>query len=108
MAHTIYASADQLKRNPDTVRRFLAGWFEAVAYMRAHPDETIRIDMPVTGLTEADEQTEYKLLMPGISANGRFDPKDLERIGQSFVELHVLDQTPDMAKLYTEQYLPPK
>ncbi|HUK58721.1 MAG TPA: ABC transporter substrate-binding protein [Stellaceae bacterium] len=106
MAHTMYATTDQLKRNPDAVRRFLAAWFEAVAYMRAHPDETIRIDMPVTGLSEADEQTEYKLLMPGLSADGHFDPKDVERIGQSFVELKVLDHAPDMAKLYTEQYLP--
>ncbi len=108
MAHTIYATDDELKRNPGAVRRFLAAWFEAVAYMRAHPDETIRIDMPVTGLNEGDEQTEYKMLMPGISADGRFDPKDLERIGQSFVELHVLDREPDMAKLYTEQYLAPR
>ncbi len=108
MAHTIYASADQLRRNPDAVRRFLAAWLEAVAYMRAHRDDTIRIAATVTGLSAADETIEYDRLMPGISGDGHFDPQDVRRIGQSFVELHLLDQEPDMAKLYTEQYLPGK
>jgi NitT/TauT family transport system substrate-binding protein len=107
-AHTMYAAADQLRKNPDAVRRFLASWLDAVAFMRAHRDDTIRIATSVTGLSASDETLEYDRLMPGISKDGRFDPKDLERIGQSFVELHVLDREPDMAKLFTEQYLPPR
>jgi ABC-type nitrate/sulfonate/bicarbonate transport system substrate-binding protein len=107
-AHTMYAAADPLHRNPDAVRRFLASWLEAVAFMRAHRDDTIRVAIPVTGLSPADETLEYDRLMPGISQDGRFDPQDMQRIGQSFVELHVLDREPDMTKLYTEQYLPPR
>jgi len=105
-AHTMYASADLVRKNPDAVRRFLSAWLESVAFMRAHRDDTIRIARTVTNLSEADQTLEYDRLMPGLSRDGRFDPQDLARIGQSFVELHVLDREPDMAKLYTEQYLP--
>jgi NitT/TauT family transport system substrate-binding protein len=105
-AHTIYASHDLARKHPDAIRRFLAGWLEAVAFMRANRDEAIRIAHTVTGLSEADEALEYDRLMPGLSPDGRFDPRDIARIGQSFVELGVLDHEPDMAKLYTEQYLP--
>jgi hypothetical protein len=44
--------------------------------------------------------------MPGLSLHGRFDPRDIARIRQSFVELGILDHEPDMAALYTEKYLP--
>ena len=107
-AHTMYASSALLHQNPDAVRRFLAAWLESVAYMRTHPNRSIPIAQKVTGLSEEDEKIEYDRLMPGISRDGKFDPQDLTRIGQSFVELHVLDHEPDMAKLYTEEYLPAK
>jgi NitT/TauT family transport system substrate-binding protein len=105
-AHTIYASRDFLAKNPDAVRRFLAGWFEAVAFMRADREDAIRIARTATGLSAADEELEYDRLMAGISRDGKFDPQDVARIGQSFVELGLLDREPDMKKLYTEQYLP--
>ena len=105
-AHTMYASNELAEKHPDAIRRFLAAWLQSVAFMRTHRDETIRIAEGVTNLSPADEALEYDRLMPGLSVDGRFDPKDLERIRQSFVELHVLDHEPDMAKLYTEQYLP--
>ena len=106
LAHMISASHDLVRKNPDAVRRFLAGWLESVASMRANRDETIRIARTVTGLSAADEGLEYDRLMPGLSRDGKFDPRDLARIGQSFVELGILAHAPDMAKLYTEQYLP--
>jgi ABC-type nitrate/sulfonate/bicarbonate transport system substrate-binding protein len=105
-AHTMYATDDILRRDPDAVRRFIAGWLESVAFMRAHRAETIAIARPVTGLSAADEAIEYDRLMPGLSRDGRFDPRDVARIGQSFVELKLLPREPDMAPLYTEKYLP--
>ena len=60
----------------------------------------------VTGLNEEDESKEYDLLMPGLSRDGRFDKEAIPRIGRSFVELKLLDHEPEMAKLYTEEFLP--
>lgn len=106
MAHEIYATQSLVRDKPDTIRRFLAGWLEAVAFERTNRDEAIRIARTATGLSEADQALEYDRLMPGISIDGRFDPKDVERIGQSYVELGILPKEPDMAKLYTEEFLP--
>jgi ABC-type nitrate/sulfonate/bicarbonate transport system substrate-binding protein len=106
MAHEMYATQSLMHDKPDAIRRFLRGWLEAVAYMRANRDEAIRIARTATGLSEEDQALEYDRLMPGISASGRFDPKDIARIGQSYVELGLLDKEPEMARLYTEEFLP--
>ena len=106
MAHEMYATNAILHDKPDAVRRFVRSWLEAVAYMRANRDETIRIARTATGLNETDQALEYDRLMPGISATGRFDSKDIARIGQSYVELHLLDKEPEMTRLYTDEFLP--
>ncbi len=106
--HETYASDKILKENPDAVRHFLAGWYEAVAWMRSHREETIEIARKATGLTKAEQEGEYDRLMSSLSTDGRFDPQDITRIGKSFVELKMLPKEPDMSKLYTEAYLPAK
>jgi NitT/TauT family transport system substrate-binding protein len=105
IAHEMFATNAMVRDRPDAVRRFIAGWRDAVVFMRANKAETVAIVRPVTGLGAADEDEEYDRQMPAISATGRFDPADIARIGQSFVELHLLDREPDMSKLYTEQFL---
>jgi NitT/TauT family transport system substrate-binding protein len=106
IAHIMNASTAITKDNPDAVRRFVAGWFESVALMRRDKADTIRIAMPITGLSEEDESAEYDMLMPVMTSDGHFDKDALARIGQSFVDLGILDRPPDMAKLATEQFLP--
>jgi hypothetical protein len=46
--------------------------------------------------------------MPMFSDDGRFDAKALDTLANSYVELKVLPTAPDMSKLYTEAFLPPK
>src|SRR5262249_18677812 len=38
-----YASTTVLKSKPDAVRRYLAGWFDTLAWIRANREETIAI-----------------------------------------------------------------
>jgi len=102
----IYAANPLIQQNPDAVRRFLKGWFEGVAYMRDHKDETVEIARKITGFTKPVEEREYDLLMPHFSSTGKFDPAALAALARSFVDLKTLDQPPDMAKLYTERFLP--
>ena len=108
IAHEMYATQAIVHDKPDAIRRFLQGWVESVAFMRANRAEAIRIARTATGLNETDQGLEYDRLMQGISIDGRFDSKDIERIGQSYVELGILPKEPDMAKLYTEEFLPKK
>ena len=42
-----------------------------------------------------------------FNRTGRFEPKALDVLARSFVEMGSLPQAPDMRSLITEQYLPP-
>jgi ABC-type nitrate/sulfonate/bicarbonate transport system substrate-binding protein len=104
----IYATDPVVKKNPGAIRRFLKGWFEAVAYMKTHKAETVEIARKITGFSKAVEEREYDLLTPEFSANGRFDEKGLALLRTSFTDLKILPSPPDMKKLYTEEFLPKK
>jgi NitT/TauT family transport system substrate-binding protein len=106
LTHVIFASNDLIARNPDLLRRFLVSWFEIIAYMNAHEDETLRITNKVTGLTPELAKIVYKEQMPMFSLDGRFDPKALAVVERTFSDLALLDKTPDMKTLYTEEFLP--
>jgi hypothetical protein len=44
--------------------------------------------------------------MPIFNPTGRFNPKALDALARSFVELGLLPDAPDMSRLYTEAFLP--
>ena len=44
--------------------------------------------------------------MPIFSLNGHFNPKALDVLSNSFVDMKLLPQKPDMSKILTEAYLP--
>lgn len=106
VAHIMSASREVMDRDPDAVKRFVAGWFEAVAFMRDHKDEAVTIAAGTTGLSADDERQEYDLLMPELVSNGHFGHQALDNMAQSFVELGILKSPPDMAKLHTDAFLP--
>jgi len=106
LLHAIFATNSFLESNPDAVRAFLKGWFQSVAFMRANREETLKIIGPVTQVDATAEGKEYDLVMPMFSADGKFDAKSLDVMAQSFVDLKILDQKPDLTKLLTEKYLP--
>jgi NitT/TauT family transport system substrate-binding protein len=105
MIHTIYASNEMAQRNPDAVRRFLKGWFETIDFMRASREETVRASRERTRFSIAVEEKQYDLVMPMFSADGHFDPAALATIQRSFVDLHLIDKGPDLAKFCTERFL---
>jgi ABC-type nitrate/sulfonate/bicarbonate transport system substrate-binding protein len=104
--HVIHASNAILARDPDAVRRFLAAWFEAIAFMRANKDETVKETAKIMDAPEPLAAKTYDEVMPVLSTDGCFDPQALEVLRRSYVELGLLDKEPDMSKLYTEKYLP--
>jgi NitT/TauT family transport system substrate-binding protein len=104
--HVIFATNEIVTRHPDRVRRFLAGWRDVIDFMAANRDETIRLVMTVSGLPEDIQAREYDKSMPMMSRDLRFQPKALEALARSLVELGILPAAPDMKTLYTEQFLP--
>jgi len=103
--HIIYATSDMIENKPDQVRRFLAGWKDVIAFMAGNKDETVRIAREVTGLDQAVESREYDDVMPMMSRDLRFSPKALDVIAESFPEMGIMSEKPDMRRLYTEEFL---
>jgi NitT/TauT family transport system substrate-binding protein len=104
--HVIYATNSLIAGKPDSIRAFLKGWFESIAFMRRNKAQTVAIAMPVIGKDEDITSKTYDEMMPEFSDDGRFNPKALATLAKSYVELKVLPTEPDMSKLYTEKFLP--
>lgn len=104
--HIIYASNAFIARDPGAIRSFLAGWFEAIAFMKANKMRTIEIVSPVMGVSPAIASKTYDEVMPIFNTTGRFNPKALEVLRQSYVDMGILPVAPEMSKLVTEKFLP--
>ena len=106
--HVIYATNDVMTQDPDTVRRFLAGWFETIAYVKQNKADTVRISSAILKIPEPVVGRVYDETVRMLSDDGRFDAKGLAVLSRSFVEMNMLPAAPDMSKLYTEKFLPAK
>lgn len=106
LGEAIFATNSFIQSNPDAVRHFLKAWFANIAWMRAHKDETIELARKYTHYTPEVESKEYDLVMPIFSADGKFHPAAIQTLAESFVEMGTFDHPPDLAKFYTEAYLP--
>jgi NitT/TauT family transport system substrate-binding protein len=104
--YVFYARKGFAEKSPDAVRAFLAGWFETIGYMRAHRTETIDVLRRTAEISQGLAGRDYDELMGMFNPTGRFDPKALEVLARSFVEMGSLPQPPDIRTLITEQYLP--
>jgi NitT/TauT family transport system substrate-binding protein len=104
--HVIFATDKLIATKPEPLRNFLKGWFETIAFMRTHKAETVKVAMEVMEKDQEISGRVYDELMPMLSDAGKFDPKALETLAKSYVELKLLPSEPDMSKLYTEAFLP--
>jgi NitT/TauT family transport system substrate-binding protein len=104
--HVIFATDNAMAQRPEDLRKFLAGWFETIAFMRKNKSQSVRTASEVTHVSPEIIDRVYDQVMPMFSDDGRFDPKALEVLKHSFVELGLLPTEPDMSKLYTEKFLP--
>ena len=104
--HVITASNDMIAKRPDDVKKFLAGWFESAVYFKTHKDEAVKFTAQLLKRPEPIISRVFDESSPMITDNGHFDAKGLAAIRDSVVEMKIVDTTPDMAKLYTEKFLP--
>jgi ABC-type nitrate/sulfonate/bicarbonate transport system substrate-binding protein len=104
--HVITASNQMIEKRPDDVKKFLAGWFESAVYFKTHKDEAVKFTAQLLKKPEPIISRVFDESSPMITDNGHFDPKGLAAIRDSVVEMKIVDKTPDMAKLYTEKFLP--
>jgi ABC-type nitrate/sulfonate/bicarbonate transport system substrate-binding protein len=104
--HVVYATNAIQQKNPDAVRRFLAGFFETIKYVRTHKAEALKIMTPAMGISDEIASRVFDETIPMFNDSGRFDPKALAVLRKSYIDMNLLPTEPDMSKLYTEKFLP--
>ena len=102
----LFASNQLSASNPDAIRAFLAAWIETVDYMRTHKAETVKITSAITHFSESVMAREYDFTIAMHTKDCRFDPESLATLKRSFGEMKLVEGEPDMAKLYTEAFVP--
>ncbi len=103
---TLFASTHLVETNPDALRAFLAAWIDTTDFILTHKAETVQSWSKVTGFPDTVMAQEYAIVKGMYNPSCRFDPQSLATLRRSFVQLKLLATEPDMAKLYTEAYLP--
>jgi NitT/TauT family transport system substrate-binding protein len=69
--HVIFATDKVIAQKPVSLRGFLAGWFDTIAFMRRNKAETVAIAKEIMGTDEPTASGIYDELMPMFSATGR-------------------------------------
>jgi NitT/TauT family transport system substrate-binding protein len=103
---TLYASQHLIATDPAAIRTFIVAWLETMDYICAHREETAKIEAAVTGNPESVMLKDYDITKSMYTRDCKFDQESLATLRRTFVDLKLLDQPPDMSKLYTEAYLP--
>jgi ABC-type nitrate/sulfonate/bicarbonate transport system substrate-binding protein len=103
--YAVFATDKLIAEQPDTVRKFLAAWFETLIYVRTHKSETLQVAHEVTMADEDILASLYDLVIPLMSRDGRFDQKALDTLAESYVDLKLLPTKPEMTHTYTEHFL---
>ena len=106
LMNVIYATTDMAEKRPAATRAFLKGWYKAVAFMANHKPEAVAIAQTVTHFSPSVQDKQYDLVMPSMSHDGTFPADAIAPLEQSFTDLGLLTETPDMTKYLTTRFLP--
>ena len=104
----LYARTDFIKQHPDTVKRFLVGWFRCIAYMRSHKAETVKFTADAEGIAESAIAKAYDKIMPAMSTNGAIDEAGFDRLAQSLGELGITQGKANLKQYLYQNFLPVK
>jgi len=105
LTHVAYASDTLIARHPDELRRFLAGWFDTIAWSKAHKDEMLKYSMEATKLPPDVSSKAYDAEMPMFPTDGHFKPDEVAAVEHALIETGQLAQMPDNSKIITEEFL---
>jgi ABC-type nitrate/sulfonate/bicarbonate transport system substrate-binding protein len=106
ITHVVFARKDLIAKNPDLVRRFLKGYFASITYMKTHKKETDAVAVSALHETPTSASKTYDYLISALSNDGTFDPKAVQVLKQSFVDMNILKTVPPNSELFTTQFVP--
>ena len=108
ITHVIFARDELIEKHPETVRAFLEGWFETIAFMKANKAKAVEISAKVIDVSPVVAARAYDEQMPYFSTDGTFDPQAVASLKKSFIDMGLLDAIPDDKALFTTEFVPVK
>jgi NitT/TauT family transport system substrate-binding protein len=108
ITHVVFAQRSLVSSNPTLVRRFLAGFFAAIAFMKTHREETSAVAERVLHESPAVVRQDYDFEIGMFIDDGRFDPQAVAALKQSYVDMGTLAAKPADDALFTTQFVPVK
>jgi len=106
ITHVVFAQKSLVATKPETVRRFLKGFFAAIAFMKTHRDETSALAERVLHQSAAVVGKDYDFEAGMFIDDGRFDAQAVAALKQSFIDMGTLHDKPADDVLFTTQFVP--
>jgi NitT/TauT family transport system substrate-binding protein len=106
--HVIFATDALIKSKPETVRRFLRGWFKTVAFIRDNRVVAVKSIAKTMNLSEKVVDMAYETEMGMMSYDGAFSPKAIEIIRGSLKDLGITETAPAAAAMFDPNFTPVK
>jgi NitT/TauT family transport system substrate-binding protein len=106
ITHVVFAQKSSVASNPGLIQRFLKAFFAAIAFMRTHKDETTVVAERVLHQSPAVAGRNYDFEIGMLLDDGRFDPKAVATLKQSYVDMGTLPDKPADDVLFTTQFVP--
>ena len=88
------------------LKRFLAAWYEGIAYSRSHKEETVKTIQPILNMDPAWVAKVYDVEKPMFPTDGHYNPEALKVVAKSLIDTDQMPADTDVSRLITEQYLP--
>jgi ABC-type nitrate/sulfonate/bicarbonate transport system substrate-binding protein len=106
ITHAIYATNKLQAQNPAALKRFLAAWYETIAYAASHKTETVNTVRPILNMPVEWVAKVYDAEKPMFPTDGHYDPQALKVVAKSLIDTDQMPADTDVGRLITEQYLP--
>jgi ABC-type nitrate/sulfonate/bicarbonate transport system substrate-binding protein len=103
-----FAHIDLIAKNPDMVQRFVNGLFATLQWMREHRSETISFMAQKLNSSPTAIARSYDQQMPSFSKDGTFNPKAVDFMAQSFVEMGLIEKKPTAEAMIDARFVPAK
>ncbi|MFL6823078.1 MAG: ABC transporter substrate-binding protein [Xanthobacteraceae bacterium] len=108
ITHVFFVREDVIAKRPQAVKAFLQGWQDTIAFMKANKVKTVEITSKVIQVAPSVIDRAYDQQIGIFSDDLSFDPRAVEVLKQSFIEMGLLKDIPEDKAMFTTQFLPVK
>ncbi len=108
ITHVVFARKALVQDKPDVVKRFLQGYFATIHFMKTNKAKTVEICSKVLNMSNAAMEKTYDYEISMFLDDGRFDPKAVEVLKNSWIAMGTLTEKPKDDQIFTTEFVPVK